>query len=98
MGFIRDKLDKFVKKATETATETVKEITKDEARDTLDILAGIAKIGIFVALTAGAIKGAGTVDNVVSTVKASEAIEPIAKSASPIVQIFLGEGKGVHIK
>lgn len=97
MGFIRDKLEGFVKKAAETATETVKEITADDTKDVLDILGDVAKIGILVGITVFAVKHAGTTGKVVSRVPSSEVIQPIASAATPVVQIFLGEGKGVHI-
>lgn len=100
MGFIRDKWETIVKKATETATQTVKEITKEDTKSVVDVLGNVAKIGIFIALTASAVKGASTVHNVVKTVPASEVLEPVVRTAAatPVVQIFLGDGKGVHIQ
>ena len=96
MGIIKDKVTGFIQKATTTATQTVKDITKEDASRTLDMLGDIAKIGIFTVLTIGAFKSSSTpaATNVIKTV------EPVARAAqatAPVVQIFLGEGKGVHI-
>ncbi len=104
MGVIKDKVTGWIKKATETATDTVKQITKEDAANTLDILGDLAKIGIFTVLTIGAFKATSavsTTSKVVQTVAAADVLEPIvhtAQAAAPVVQIFLGEGKGVHIE
>lgn len=101
MGLIKEKLTGWIQKATTTATETVKEITKEDVNKTLDVLGDIAKIGIFAALTVGAFKSSSTTHKVVETVQASEVLQPVAhvaQAASPVVQIFVGEGKGVHIE
>lgn len=101
MGVIKDKVAGWIRKATETATDTVKQITKEDATNTLDILGDLAKIGCFVALTVGAFKASSTTSKVVQTVAAADVLQPIAQTAqtaAPVVQIFLGEGKGVHIQ
>ena len=101
MGAIKDKITGWIQKATETATETVKEIAKEDTSKKLDMLGNIAKIGIFTILTIGAFKSPRTTSKVVQTVAASDVLEPVvhtAQAAAPVVQIFLGEGKGVHIE
>ena len=104
MADIKDKVTGWIKKATETATDTVKQITKEDAANTLDILGDLAKIGIFTVLTIGAFKATSavsTTSKVVQTVAAADVLQPIAQTAqtaAPVVQIFLGEGKGVHIQ
>lgn len=94
MGIIKDKLTAWVKKATETATETVKEITKEDASRKLDILGDIAKVGILTLLTVATFKSASHG----GIIKEAVASEPVAQAVTPVVQIFLGEGKGVHIQ
>lgn len=98
MGVIKDKINSWVKKATETATETVKQIAKDDVNEKLDILEGIAKIVLFSVITVGAVNG---VHKIAPHVKVEDTIKPIADvshAAAPIVQIFVGEGKGVRIE
>ena len=94
---IKEKITRWIQNATQTATDTVKQITKEDAANRLDILGNIAKIGVFAVLVVASIKGASSTAEVVKQVKVQEVVEP-AKAVAPVVQIFLGEGKGVRIE